>query len=41
MTGPEIALLCGALGYIIGLVAGMLWERERAEGVRKAAEGDT
>lgn len=38
MTMTEAALLCSALGYVIGLVAGIYWERERAEGVRRSQE---
>lgn len=40
MTIVEAALLCSALGYCVGLVAGILWERERAEGVRRSLEGE-
>ena len=38
MTMTEAAVLCAVIGYAIGLLAGILWERARAEGVRRSQE---
>lgn len=40
MTMTEAAVLCAVIGYGIGLLAGILWERERAESVRRSLEGE-
>ena len=40
MTMTEAAVLCAVIGYAIGFVAGILWERERAESVRRSQEGE-
>lgn len=40
MTIVEAAVLCAVIGYGIGLVAGIHWERERAESVRRSLEGE-
>ena len=40
MTVTEAAALCAVIGYGIGLLAGIYWERERAESVRRSQEGE-